>query len=90
MIFRYKQLQRHPAIFFKATGLQLFEFEDLLDDVLPRFAQTERQRLNRPDRKRGLGAGQKAELDILNQVLLTVVWLRLYLVHDVLGYLFGN
>ena len=89
MIFRYKQLQQHPAIFLKVTGLQLFEFEDLLDDVLPRFAQTERQRLDRPDRKRGLGAGQKAELDSLNQVLLTVVWLRLYLVHDVLGYLFG-
>lgn len=62
MIFRYKQLQQHPAIFLKVTGLRLLEFEDLLDDVLPRFAQAERKRLERPDRQREIGAGQKAEL----------------------------
>jgi hypothetical protein len=89
MIMRYHALIRHPVVFLKMTGLHVPEFDDLVRDVLPAFLAAEEQRLQRPDRQREVGGGRSAELDGRNQLLLTVVWLRQYPTHEVLGYLFG-
>jgi hypothetical protein len=89
MIMRYHYLIRHPAVFLKMTGLPVPEFERLVRDVLPSFLAAEQQRLQRPNRQREVGGGRSAELDERNQLLLTVVWLRQYPTHEVLGYLFG-
>jgi hypothetical protein len=86
---RYGTLTQHPAVFLKMTGLRLAEFATLVRDVIPRFAAAEQQRLERPQRQREAGGGRTAELDGRNQVLLTVVWLRLYPTHEVLAFLFG-
>jgi hypothetical protein len=86
---RYIHLTQHPNVFYAVTGLRVAEFDELLADVLPDYAQAEQARLERPDRQRTLGAGHPFELSDRDQVLLTVVWLRLYPTHDVLGYLFG-
>jgi hypothetical protein len=71
------------------TGLRVGEFDELVDDVLPRYAQTERERLTRPDRQRAIGAGHPFDLNERDHILFTVVWLRVYPTHEVLGYLFG-
>ena len=71
------------------TGLQLVEFEQLVDDMLPLFSEAETERLSHPNRKRNIGGGPNFELSPRNQLLLTVVWLRQYPTHEVLGYLFG-
>jgi hypothetical protein len=89
MIMRYKHLKHHPTVLLKMTGLRGAEFDALVDDLLPQFTQAERQRLERPDRQRELGGGRNSELDGRDQLLLTVVWLRVYPTHEVLGYLFG-
>lgn len=89
MIMRYEQLSRHPKIFSKVTGLTVAEFDDLVRDVLPRYVEVERTRLQRPDRQRDIGAGRSYALDWRDHVLLVVVWLRIYPTGDVLGYLFG-
>ena len=89
MIMRYPHLTRHPNVFYAVTGLRKAEFDELLDDVLPRYAQAEEDRLERPDRERALGAGHPFELSDRDHILLTVVWLRVYPTHEVLGYLFG-
>jgi hypothetical protein len=89
MICRYDQLRRHPLVFLKMTGLRLGEFEQLLTDMLPQIAEAERARLQRGDRRRALGGGRHAELARTNQLLLTIIWLRLYPTNEVLGYLFG-
>jgi hypothetical protein len=36
-----------------------------------------------------MGGGPDHALSMTDQVLLTVIWLRLYPIHEVLGYLFG-
>lgn len=89
MICRYDQLRRYPTVFLKMTGLRLAEFEALLTDMLPCIAQAERTRLQRPDRQRAPGAGRHADLARTNQLLLAIIWLRLYPTNEVLGYLFG-
>jgi len=89
MMLQYHYLRRHPNVFLKLTGLQLSEFAQLVMEVLPQFEQAEVARLNRANRQRDLGGGRSATLDGGDQLLLTVVWLRQYPTHDVLGYLFG-
>jgi DDE superfamily endonuclease/Helix-turn-helix of DDE superfamily endonuclease len=86
---RYEYVTQDPNVFLKMTGLHIPEFKQLLRDVRPAFVAAETERLARPQRKREVGGGRTAELDGRNQVLLTVVWLRVYPTHEVLGYLFG-
>lgn len=88
MICRYDTLRRYPSVFLKMTGLRLNEFADLLDDMLPRFASAEQQRLQRPKRQRAPGGGRHADLAPRDQILLAVIWLRQYPTNEVLGFLF--
>jgi hypothetical protein len=86
---RYHHLTQHPNVFYSVTGLRGAEFDERLADVLPRYAQAEQERLTRPDRQRAIGAGHPFDLNERDHILLTVVWLRVYPTHEVLGYLFG-
>lgn len=89
MMMKYVYLKQYPNVFKKVTGLWVKEFDALCDDVLPQFKQSEEERLDRPERQRDLGGGRKASLGPRDQILLTVIWLRLYPTQDVLGYFFG-
>ncbi len=89
MIMRYIHLSQHPNVFQAVTGLRVTEFDDLAADVLARYADQEAARLTRPDRQRAMGGGHPFELSLRDHLLLTVVWLRVYPTHEVLGYLFG-
>jgi hypothetical protein len=89
MMMKYVYLKQYPNVFKKMTGLWVKEFDALCDDVLPQFKQSEEERLDRPERQRDLGGGRKASLAPRDQILLTVIWLRLYPTQDVLGYFFG-
>jgi len=86
---RYEYLNQHPTVFLKMTGLRVNEFDALIEDVLPQFVQAKHKRLERADRQRQMGGGRDSELDERDQILLTVVWLRVYPTQEVLGYLFG-
>jgi len=89
MILRYARLSRRPAVFLRLTGLRVAAFDMLVADVLPSYAANERTRLQRPTRQRARGAGHPFALAPRDQLLLSVVWLRVYPTHEVLGYLFG-
>lgn len=89
MILQYEHLRRYTTVFLSMTGLRVGEFEGLAKDVLPEFEAAERQRLARATRQRAVGGGEKAHLNSRDQLLLTVIWLRQYPTHDVLGYFFG-
>lgn len=89
MIFQYKYLQHHPTVFRAMTGMNLGEFEAMEAKVISRFSEAEWKRLNRPGRRRAVGGGRKFELKARDQLLLTVVWLRVYPTQEALGYLFG-
>src|ERR1041385_2648406 len=86
----YTQLKDYGTVFVKMTGLRPREFDTLLDEILPRFAEAETRRLERTERQRAVGGGDKADLSARDQILLTVIWLRVYPTHDVLGFLFGG
>lgn len=86
---RYERLKHYANVFLKMTGLRIPEFDALMKDLSSEFVQAEQARLSRPDRQRALGGGRNPDLDGRDQMLLTVVWLRVYPTHEVLGYLFG-
>src|SRR3954452_21609373 len=89
MILRYAHLSRSPAVFLSLTGLRVAAFDTLVADLLPGYAAGEQARLQRPTRQRAIGVGHPFALRPRDQPLLTVVWLRVYPIHAVLGYLFG-
>ncbi len=89
MLLRYAELSKHPNLFLKLTGLRLVEFQNLLLEVQPLALAHRLARLIRPQRQRAIGGGDKARLDERDQILLTIVWLRIYPTNELLGYLFG-
>ncbi len=89
MIARLDRLRQHPSVFRSLTGVPTGVFDGLTADVLPALAEAEFARRNRPDRDRAVGAGHPFGLEPADQLLLAVVWLRVYPTHAVLAYLFG-
>jgi hypothetical protein len=89
MILRYNHLRRYAKVFQSMTGLSLHLFDELQQSIEPAFIEAEVKRLSRADRQRELGGGRSQELEIVDQVLMTVVWLRSYPKQHVLAYLFG-
>jgi hypothetical protein len=89
MILRYRYLRQNKVVFKAMTGLQVAEFDEVVDDLLPGYTEAEEKRLSRPQRKRAIGGGPDFELDARDQILLTVIWLRKYPTYELLGYLFG-
>ncbi len=89
MILQYNHLSGFRSVFQSMTGLPLSEFDGLYKDMQGYYVEAEWQRLERADRQREIGAGHPFRLSTRDQILLTVVWLRLYPTYEVLGYLFG-
>lgn len=85
----YAHLSKHESVFKGFTGVTVAECEALLEKVIPVWVEQEHKRLARPDRQRALGGGRQAEFDVRDQLLVTLVWLRLYLTTEALGFLFG-
>lgn len=92
MILSEARLREVPAAFRAMTGMQLAEFDALAQDVVPSIAAAvtaeHDQRRGRP-RQRAAGGGHPFSLSLREQLLLVVVWLRVYPTSPVLGFLFG-
>ena len=84
----YKSLSAKPGAFRSMTGLSIGEFEDLLARVRPHYDALVARRLYRPERRRGPGGGLKSRHDLTERLLMTLVWLKLYVTCDALGVLF--
>jgi len=89
MMLRYEYLSTFPRIFYVMTGLNVADFDVLIEEVLPRYQEGEQQRLTRRGRQRAIGGGHPFELEIRDQFLVVIVWLRRYPIHEVLGFFFG-
>jgi len=89
MILRYWTLRRKPAIFKTMTGLTVALFDELVDDLAPAYAQATYDQRNRRGRQRAVGAGHPRSLEMREEFLLTVIWLRHYFTQETLGYFFG-
>ena len=91
-MMRYHTLRHQPKQFQSFTGLMVEEFDRLTALIHDDWIRQHTERLNKgnPRRKRKQGAGRKYALPALeDQLLLILVWSRLYLVYFVLEHLFG-
>ena len=91
-MMRYKNLQLNKKHFQSFTGLTINEFKTLAADLHDRWAEQRVERLNKnnPNRQRKIGGGRKKSLEALeDQLLLTLVWARLYPTYLLLEYLFS-
>ena len=84
----YEKLIRKPRAFRSMTGLNIDEFERLYGEFEYYFAETEAERLARPDRERARGAGGQFKHDLHTRLMMTLIWLRTYPTYEVLGVLF--
>jgi len=89
MILSETRLREVPAAFRAMTGMQIEEFDGLARDLVPTVAAAEETRRSRRKRRRAVGGGHPFALSFRAQLLLTVVWLRVYPTSPVLGFLFG-
>jgi hypothetical protein len=89
MIGRLDHLRKHPTVFRHLTGLTVAVFDALAAEVTSAVEAAHREKLDRPDRRRAIGGGDDFDLATVDQLLLTVVWLRQYPTNEVLGFLFG-
>lgn len=85
----YDKLKRKPRAFRSITGMSITEFDKLFRKIIPVWTRSEQERLSRPDRKRAIGGGHPYTLRLRERLLMTVVWLRLYLSTEALGFFFG-
>jgi hypothetical protein len=89
MIARLENLRRHPSVFRHLTGLGVRLFGALAEEVVPAVEAARLAALARPGRRRAVGGGDRFDLPVVDQLLLTVVWLRHYPTQECLGFLFG-
>jgi DDE superfamily endonuclease/Helix-turn-helix of DDE superfamily endonuclease len=92
VILSEARLRGVPAAFRAMTGLQLAEFDALAQDVVPVIAAAaaaERDQRRGRQRRRAAGGGHPFTLSFREQLLVVVVWLRVYPTSPVLGFLFG-
>ena len=85
----HTRLSRKPHIFKGFTGMTLAEFGELERKAEPIWRDLEGKRLARSERRRAPGGGRSPGLPYREQLLMTMIWLRLYLTLEVLGFLFG-
>lgn len=91
-MMRYHSLCKRQRQFQSFTGLTIEEFDRLVALIRTDWVIQRRERLKQhnPERKRKEGAGRKCVLETIeDQLLLTLVWSRLYLIYLVMEYLFG-
>jgi hypothetical protein len=87
-MFSFKRLSRQAKHFQTFTGLKVEQFEEVVVAVRPVYAKVQRERLKRSKRQRKAGGGRKFELGLEERLLLTLMYLRLYVSQTLLGYMF--
>ena len=84
----YKKLKKKPRAFKSIVGATSVEFDGLHRKFVPLWIESEKKRLDRPDRQRAVGGGHPYALALRERLLMTLVWLRLYLSTEALGFFF--
>lgn len=82
-------LRKRPGLFFRLSGIRIEDFDKLAEETRPRWERGEHERLSRPNRKRGIGAGRRYALDFSSQLLLCLIYYRTYTTHVFMGLVFG-
>src|SRR5215204_5438327 len=84
----YNRLIKHRHAFKSLTGVTVGEFDELYTRFAPAWEQAELARLSRPNRQRAIGGGGHYLHSQRSQLVMVMMWLRLYLSTAALGALF--
>ncbi len=87
-MFTVKRLSRQGKHFQNFTGMKVEQFQEVLGAVRPVYVKQERARLKKGRKQRKAGGGRKFELELEERLLLTLMYLRLYVSQTLLGYMF--
>lgn len=87
------KLQKKPALFLSTTGMRLERFEALMPELEAAFAAIEKQRKSRvvktgKMRQRKPGGGAQFSCELAEQVLMLLMYYRLYLTQEFMTLLF--
>ena len=85
----FKIMSKNARAFKMTVGISLQQFDLLMRGVEKAYPQAESERLDRPDRKRQVGAGRRFSLHLWDRVLLVLMYYRTYLIQDGMTHLFG-
>lgn len=88
-MFSYERLCRRPRDLQRFTGMSEAQFEQLVGAVEKAYAEAEKERLTRIERQREIGGGRSFTLNVADKLLMTLMYLRLYVTQSLLGYLFN-
>lgn len=91
-MMRYNNLKQRPRHFQTFTGLTVSEFNKLIKENKDNWKKQRIERLlnNHPNRKRKIGGGRKKILNSFeDQLLLSLVWAKLYPTYLLLEYFFN-
>lgn len=86
---RTSHLKRQPEVFRSLTGITVENFNKTYKELLPIYSKSEIKRLSSKKRERNLGGGRKKELELEDQLLLTLIYYRHYVSQSFLGLIFN-
>lgn len=84
-----KHLHDNPALIKALTGLPAKVFWRLISDLRVKMPEYERQRHERPDRQRAVGAGRPYDQPLVIRVMLVLTYMRLHIPQETVALLFG-
>ena len=84
-----ERFKRSPRTFRAITGLTVSKFNQLYLELLPLYEKAESKRLRKANRQRKSGGGRKKELHLEDQLIMLLMYYRLYISQEFLGILFN-
>jgi len=88
-MFSYEKLVKKPKTFRTFTGLTPEQYDAIYAEIEQRYPKQEQKRLKRKTRKRTIGAGRKFKRSVRDRMLMALMYYRLYITNELLGYLFN-
>jgi len=84
-----QELRENPILVKALTGLSADDFWRLIEDMKARLPEYERQRHERADRQRAVGAGRPFDQPLLIRAMLVLTYMRLHVHQEAVALLFG-
>lgn len=88
-MFTEQSLREHPAAVKAFTGLPAEAFWQLVGAVETRLLAYDRQRRERPDRRRAIGGGRRCDQPLTIRLALVLTYLRLHIPQEAVARLYG-
>lgn len=83
-----EKLSKKPSLFLSFTGMSISSFQGLVGKMETNAELYEKKRLSRTNRRRDIGGGRKFTYPLAEQLLMLLMYYRLYATYALLGFLF--